>query len=144
MGHVRHSFWPYPMTESFLQYLLALNAATFALSILDKGFAVYDRRRIPEGVLLTLSFFGGAIGAKLAQLLSGHKRLKVDFCNSLTLIALLQLGVGLAIWSHHVRPGADDFYDRLSLTWSSSDDETQDVRHVSDKASIPRRFGPGS
>ncbi|MEM7718313.1 MAG: DUF1294 domain-containing protein [Pseudomonadota bacterium] len=132
------------MTKSFLLYLLVINILTFVLSILDKGFAVYNRRRIPEGLLLTLSFVGGAIGAKLAQMISGHKKLKVDYRNSLALIALLQFGLGLAVWSHGVRPDTGQFYDRLSLSWLSNEEEARDVRHVSDGASMPRRFGPGS
>lgn len=131
------------MTEAFLIYVIVVNLVTAFLSVLDKGFAVYDRRRIPEGLLLTLSFAGGAAGAKLVQILTGHKTLKTDFCASLSLIAFLQLGTAAAVWSETVRAQASGVYERLAL-FEDSGAEAVRVTPVSEENAMPRRFGPGS
>lgn len=130
------------MMQTILTFFVAINLATLAMSILDKGFAVYGKRRVPEGLLLTMAFFGGALGAKLAQILTGHKRLKTDFCASLTLIAFLQLGAAAAVWSEKVRFEADDGFE--SVFARSGQDEPKGVTRVSRDREMPRRFGPGS
>lgn len=136
------------MTQTILLYLLAINAFALIVSIIDKGFAVYDKRRIPEGLLLALAFSGGAVGAKLAQIVSGHKRLKIEFSASLSLIAFLQLGLAAAIWAHQERAQVTELYERLALHTEDADPEAEakakGVTHVSDGTVLPRRFGPGS
>lgn len=130
------------MTQTILIYFVAINLITLAVSIMDKGFAVYEKARIPEKLLLALSFSGGAAGAKLAQIISGHKRLKLDFCVSLSLIAFLQLGAAAAVWSHTVRMQTPDIYKEVRGHFQ--EEETTSVRRVSKENAMPRRFGPGS
>ncbi len=133
------------MIQMFLMYLLAINVITLVVSIVDKGFAVYKRRRVPEGLMLTMSFIGGAPGALTARVLTGHKRLKVDYCASLTLIVLLQAGIVAAIWSQTVRAETFSLYERFASTFEGGGaEEAQDITHVSRDRGMPRRFGPGS
>lgn len=130
------------MTEQILPYLLAINLATLAVSIMDKGFAVYAKPRVPEKLLLGMSFFGGAIGALLAQFLTGHKRLKVNFRASLMLIAFLQASAVAAIWSETVRTEFREVYE--SAFSGRSQEEPRRIMTVSRDREMPRRFGPGS
>ncbi|MEO1537131.1 MAG: DUF1294 domain-containing protein [Pseudomonadota bacterium] len=134
------------MTSNLVTYGLAINAFALVLCIFDKGFAVYNRKRVPEGFLLFLAFIGGAVGAKLAQILTGHKSLKIDFCASLSLIVFLQLGFAAAIWSETVRESANDLYQRFAVLLDDEAEETraERVTRVSKDAAMPRRFGPGS
>lgn len=48
--------------EFYLIYLAALSFLTFILYAVDKGKARRGAWRIPEKALLSLSFFGGAVG----------------------------------------------------------------------------------
>lgn len=125
------------MTNTILWYFIAVNLLTLVVSVADKGFAVYDKRRVPERVLLSLAFAGGAAGSKLAQIVCGHKRLKTDYCASLSLIAFLQLGAAAAIWSETVRDEASSFYRSALLALVGYDE-------AEDEPTMPRRFGPGS
>ena len=67
--------------------ILAISAVTFLAYAEDKRRAVRGRWRIKESTLLSLSFFGGAVGGILAMLLFRHKTRHVYF----TLINLLGL-----------------------------------------------------
>ncbi len=61
---------------TFLIYLLVLvviSLATFWQYASDKMRAKNDLWRIPEGTLLALSFFGGAIGGLLGMYYLRHK-----------------------------------------------------------------------
>ncbi len=124
------------VSQVFLQYLLVLNVATFAVSIWDKYCAVHRLRRVPERTLLAMSFMGGTAGAKLARMISGHKRLKTGFTVSLNLITFFQLGVAAAAWSGQYGEGGLGL-ENFALTSQSSAESVaaQDP---------PRRFGPGS
>lgn len=128
------------MTSTIITYFAAINAVTFVVSIVDKGFAVYRKRRIPEKLLLALALVGGAVGSKAAQIVSGHKTLKVDFCASLNLIVFLQLGLAAAVWSEVVREDART----LASVFAGDEAEAEEIELVSDEPVRPRRFGPGS
>ena len=54
-------------------YFLLASAVTFAVYAADKGRAKRKARRVQERVLLSMSFFGGALGGSLAMLLCRHK-----------------------------------------------------------------------
>ena len=60
-------------------YFLSINLFTFLISGLDKWKAIHHRYRVPERVLLSLSFFGGAFGMALGMVLFRHKIRKVKF-----------------------------------------------------------------
>jgi len=80
--------WPMLL---FYTYLFAINVATFFLYAGDKHRAVYDKRRIPEALLLGLAIAGGAYGAGCGMLLFKHKTLHRAF--------LITVPVSLAVWA---------------------------------------------
>jgi uncharacterized membrane protein YsdA (DUF1294 family) len=54
-------------------YLPGINALSFLLFALDKGFAKRKKWRIPEATLLLVSALFGSLGALLAMLIFRHK-----------------------------------------------------------------------
>lgn len=84
-------------------YILALivfaciSFVAFVVYIIDKIKAVNGRWRIPEKVLLCLSFFGGGIGSYLAMFLARHKTRKVYFHVVNILGIALQVGIVVAL-----------------------------------------------
>ncbi|WP_375281526.1 DUF1294 domain-containing protein [Pseudooctadecabacter sp.] len=73
--------------------LALFNITTYLAFALDKDQARRGGRRIPENTLLTLSLFGGSIGAKLAQRRFRHKTRKQPFGLLLNLICIAQIGL---------------------------------------------------
>lgn len=115
-----------------------MNVVTFVVSIWDKSCAVHQRRRVSERTLLVLSFLGGTAGARLARMVSGHKRLKTGFTVSLNLITFFQIGVAAAAWSGQYGQGGfalDDFA-------LASHPATPEISN--EPPAAPKRFGPGS
>ena len=60
-------------------YFLSINIITFLLCIIDKKNAIKKKYRIPEKVLMTLSFVGGCFGMILGMKLFHHKTQKLKF-----------------------------------------------------------------
>ena len=67
-------------------YFIIICAVLGAISLItlcvygsDKRAAIKGRWRVPERVLLSLSFFGGAVGGILGMLLFRHKTRKAKF-----------------------------------------------------------------
>ena len=56
-----------------LDLMIAMSVLGFLLYGWDKRKARKQRRRIPEAWLLSVGFFGGALGALLGMLLLRHK-----------------------------------------------------------------------
>ncbi|MDR0300457.1 MAG: DUF1294 domain-containing protein [Streptococcaceae bacterium] len=67
------------MKIHLLALLLVWNLVVFAFYAVDKWKAIHHRWRIPEKVLLTMSYLGGGIGALLAGKLVHHKTRKWYF-----------------------------------------------------------------
>lgn len=111
-----------------------MTIVTFAVSMIDKYCAVNRLRRVPESTMLVMCFLGGTLGAKAARLISGHKRLKIGYSISLTLIAFFQLGVAGAVWLENSDGGAFAISDVVPTA-----QHAQPARPEG-----PRRFGPGS
>ncbi|MBE6681225.1 MAG: DUF1294 domain-containing protein [Ruminococcaceae bacterium] len=59
--------------------VLSINIIVFVLFGIDKFASKQKGRRIPEAVLLVLSFFFGANGAALGMILFNHKSNKMLF-----------------------------------------------------------------
>ncbi len=57
----------------YLIFILVMSLISFFVYFLDKRKAKKRKRRVPESVLLTLGFFGGAIGAIAAMQMFRHK-----------------------------------------------------------------------
>lgn len=62
-----------------IYYLIFINIIELLLMGLDKQLAIKHKGRIPEIVLLSLSFLGGSIGAILGMQLFRHKTKKWKF-----------------------------------------------------------------
>ena len=81
-------------------YAAVINLAAFMAFGWDKRQAVRYSQRISEGALLKIAFFGGSIGAKLAQSRFRHKTRKQPFARKLNLIVVLQIAIisGAVLW----------------------------------------------
>ena len=65
--------------QFYLIYLSAVSVIAFFAYAVDKGKAKRGKWRISEKALLSLSFFGGALGGYLAMNLVRHKTKKWYF-----------------------------------------------------------------
>ena len=65
--------------ERYASYLAVLSVVTFVIYVADKAAAIRHSWRIPEKILLLLSFIGGAVGGSLAMHLVRHKTRKIRF-----------------------------------------------------------------
>ena len=72
-------------------YLVVINIITFLLYGSDKKRARWDRRRIPEKVLLGLAAVGGSVGAWMGMKVYRHKIRKWKFIIGVPLILILQI-----------------------------------------------------
>ena len=63
----------------FAIFLIVTSVVTFAVYAVDKRKAKKGAWRIPEKVLLFLSFFGGGVGGYTAMFLTEHKTRKLRF-----------------------------------------------------------------
>lgn len=71
-------------------YLFLINVIAYFTYAGDKHRAVYQMRRIPEALLLSLAVVGGAYGAGSAMLLFRHKTLHTSF--------LITVPICLVLW----------------------------------------------
>lgn len=71
--------------------IFILSVITFLLFGYDKHCAVYEKRRIPEFLLLALSFVGGAFGALCAMVFFQHKTKHTSFLVCVPAFMCLQL-----------------------------------------------------
>ena len=75
-------------------YLLVVNIAAFAVYGWDKMCAKRGMWRVPEKILLLLTFLGGSVGAMVGMAIFRHKTLHLKFRYGVPLILILQL-IGL-------------------------------------------------
>lgn len=74
-----------------------MSFAAFALTMYDKLAAQHHRRRISEKALMTVGFFGGAIGMYLTMHLIRHKTKHKKFMIGLPLFILLHLALIVSV-----------------------------------------------
>lgn len=74
-----------------IQYILMCSILTFLVFGLDKYFAMYQKRRIPENILIAMAAIGGSIGALLAMFIFRHKTHKYFFTIGVPMIMICQL-----------------------------------------------------
>lgn len=77
-------------------YLLIINAAGFALMLIDKWKAKKNRWRIPEATLMGVAALGGSIGSLLGMYTVRHKTQHLKFTLGIPLILAVQ--VVTAVW----------------------------------------------
>ena len=80
----------------FLIYLLTINAAGFALMLIDKWKAKKNRWHIPEATLMTVAALGGSIGSLLGMYTVRHKTQHLKFTLGIPLILAVQIVA--AVW----------------------------------------------
>lgn len=81
----------------FFIYLAAVNIAAFTAFLSDKVCAVKGRRRIPNRVLLGLSFLGGSLGAYTAMYAFRHKTKQDLYVFSVPLMILLHITAAVQV-----------------------------------------------
>lgn len=79
------------MAEWLPVFCLFMSVGTFFLCGADKRRAVLHRRRVPERVLLALSFAGGAAGMLFGMLFFHHKTRHFVFAFWVPLLFLAQM-----------------------------------------------------
>ena len=77
--------------KDVIVYLFIINIIAFLLYGSDKKRARWDRRRIPEKVLLGLAAVGGSVGAWMGMKVYRHKIRKWKFIIGVPLILILQI-----------------------------------------------------
>jgi len=80
----------------FFAYIIVINVVSFHMYRIDKLRAEHDEYRIPEAVLLAVSFLGGALGAFCAMREYRHKTLHTAFSVGVPVALLIQ--IALVIW----------------------------------------------
>ena len=73
-----------------LSYLLIINAAGFALMLVDKLKAKKNRWRIQESTLLLVAALGGSVGSLAGMYLFRHKTQHLKFTLGIPLILAAQ------------------------------------------------------
>ena len=76
-----------------LIYLSIINAVSFVLMLIDKIKAKHHRWRIPERVLLGVSFIGGSLGGIIGMYLFRHKTLHKRFSIGIPLMLLAHVAL---------------------------------------------------
>ncbi|MCC5972087.1 MAG: DUF1294 domain-containing protein [Pararhodobacter sp.] len=82
-----------------LVYVAAANLLAWWAFAHDKRAAIGGQRRISEDRLLAIAFLGGALGAKLAQMILRHKIRTEPFRQQLNGIIAVQVLALAAIWA---------------------------------------------
>lgn len=67
------------MIKILFSYYVSLNFIAFVMMVLDKWYAVKNKWRISEFVLLLSALIGGGIGLISAMVVARHKLSKVKF-----------------------------------------------------------------
>ena len=80
---------------ALLAVLLVTNLGAFAAFAYDKRAAKTGGWRISENTLIGLAFWGGSLGALIAQQSLRHKTRKEPFRSTLVVVALFHLGIGV-------------------------------------------------
>ena len=67
------------MTELLIVYGLLINVAAFLIMFIDKSRAIKNQWRISEKTILTVSLFGGSLGALAGMYMFRHKTKHLKF-----------------------------------------------------------------
>ena len=87
-----------------ISWVVAITLVTFLAYGYDKLVAGTGRTRVPESILLALTFAGGTVGALLGRWLFHHKTVKGSFRLKFWLVVALQIAL-LAAYYFWLRPG---------------------------------------
>jgi uncharacterized membrane protein YsdA (DUF1294 family) len=84
-------FWLTFELDFLLSWLIAITIVAFLVCGYDKSIAGSGRMRVPEKVLLALTFAGGTMGTILGRSLFRHKTVKGSFRVKLWMVVGLQV-----------------------------------------------------
>ncbi len=82
-----------------LIYLAVINIIAFAMYGIDKSKAEHNKWRISEKALILVAVFGGSIGAYSGMQVFRHKTKHLKFTIGVPVIFVLQILLGILIWS---------------------------------------------
>ena len=82
-----------------LLYLAVINIIAFAMYGIDKSKAKHNKWRISENALILVAVFGGSIGAYSGMQIFRHKTKHLKFTVGVPVIFVLQILLGILIWS---------------------------------------------
>ena len=80
-------------------YLILINALGLVLMRIDKKKALRHQWRIPEATLMTVAALGGSVGSLAGMYLFRHKTRHPKFYLGIPALRVLQLAVGILLWS---------------------------------------------
>ena len=80
-------------------YLILINALGLVLMRIDKKKALRHQWRIPEATLMTVAALGGSVGSLAGMYLFRHKTRHPKFDLGIPALLVLQLAVGILLWS---------------------------------------------
>lgn len=96
--------WQVAELDLLLSWIISITLVTFAAFGFDKAMAKASRARIPESVLLALTFAGGTMGALLGRYMFNHKTSKKSFRAKFWVVVLIQILVVVAYYYLKFRP----------------------------------------
>ncbi len=96
-------FYWYLKIKLFFSYLISINLLSLFYYGLDKFFAQKKLFRIPEKLLLFLSFVGGTIGALLGMFLFHHKTKKASFQLWFWVLVVVQISIVYITYKYVLR-----------------------------------------
>jgi len=87
--------------DALWSWIIAITVVTFLAFGYDKAISGTDVTRVPEVVLLALTFFGGTLGALIGRPVFHHKTKKIGFRLKFWFVVGIQiiaLAVGYFLW----------------------------------------------
>lgn len=85
--------WQWASFDLVWSWLIAITVITFFTFGYDKAIADTKRTRVPEFILLALTFLGGTIGAILGRIVFKHKTSKASFRVKFWVVLLVQIAL---------------------------------------------------
>lgn len=95
--------WSAPSLDTVFCWLFAITVITILTYGYDKTIAGTESTRVPEKVLLALTFMGGTMGALIGMSYFHHKTVKAEFQHKLWLVLAVQV-VLLILWFAWLSP----------------------------------------
>jgi uncharacterized membrane protein YsdA (DUF1294 family) len=96
-------WWFVDVLDPLAAWLIAITVVTFLTYGYDKAIAGSGPTRVPERVLLALTFAGGTVGALVAMPLFHHKTIKGEFRLKFWLVVAVQIAV-IVVYYAVIRP----------------------------------------
>jgi uncharacterized membrane protein YsdA (DUF1294 family) len=92
--------------DLLLAWLLSITLVTFLTYGFDKAIAGKNVTRVPEKVLLLITFCGGTIGAIVGMEVFRHKTVKTSFRKQFFIVIILQVII-ILIYYFLIKPNFD-------------------------------------